>query len=287
MNVSPDRRSLDRLETISATAALVVIAIGALVLAGWLFDLDVLKSVHPALVSMKANTAAGFVLSGISLWLAQTKRVDHRPGRYLAWGGAGLVAALGLLTLGEYALGWNWGIDQLLFHEPSGTVQTVVPGRMAPNTAFEFAMIGLALLLLDVRTRRGYRPAQYLIALIGIVSSAALVGYLYDASILYSPSAGATAMSLPAALAGVSVFVGLLFARPGAGLAALVASENAAGVMARRFLLPVLLLPLVLDFVLGAGQRAGLYGAPVAAAAHAVTMAGAFLAVVLVAAALG
>jgi hypothetical protein len=45
----------------------------------------------------------------------------------------------------EYLVGVGLGIDQLFFHDASA----IDPGRMAPNTAICFAMLGTALLLLD------------------------------------------------------------------------------------------------------------------------------------------
>jgi PAS domain S-box-containing protein len=276
---------VDLLGAVSAGAAVGIFGIGALVLVGWAFDVAVLKSFDPGLISMKANSALAFMLAGISLWLSQAKRSRFRLGRGVAWGSASLVAALGLLTLVEYLFGWNLGVDQLLFTEPSGTAQTIYPGRLAPNTAVNFLLIGLALLLLDVQTRRGHRPAQYLIGLEGIIATVALVGYVYGASVLYSPSPAANPMSVPAVLAGVFAFVGLGLARPGPALLTLLEGDQAGSLMVRRVLLPLLLAPLLVDMVVLAGQRAGLYGDHLAAAAHVVLMIAILLGLVLAAAA--
>jgi len=270
-------RLVGLLGAVSAAAAIGVFGIGCLVLVGWILDIAVLKSLSPDWVSMKASTAVAFVLTGIALWLSQAKRARFRPGRYVARGAASAVAAAGLLTLAEYASGWNLGIDQLLFTEPSGTVRTIYPGRMAPNTALNFLLIGLALILLDVQTRRGHRPAHYLIGLGGIVALVALLGYLYDASSLYSPSAAANPMSLPAVLAGLIAFIGLWLARPGPGLLSLLTGESAGSIMARRLLLPVLLVPVFLDLLLSAGAREGLYDEHLASGVHVVLQTAFFL----------
>jgi PAS domain S-box-containing protein len=281
MTSQNDYSFVHRLESLSSYAAVSVAAIGAVVLIGWSFDIAVLKSVNPALISMKVNTAVAFLLSGFALWLLQSKNCRWRAARFTGRACAAAVTAAGLLTLLENLFGWDLGIDQLLFREPGGTAQTVHPGRMAPNTALNFLLIGLSLLLLDVRTRRGWRPAQTLIALVGLIAGVAVLGYVYSASVLFTPSAAANPMSVPAAVAGLLTFAGLFLARPGPGLVQLLTSNQPGSEVARQFLLPILLLPALIDVVLLAGLRAGLYREDLATAAHAVLMTAIFLVVVL------
>lgn len=107
-----ERRHDARFRRASKACAASVTALGLVVLAGWLFDLPVLKSVHPNLVTMKPNTAMLFVWLGVGLW------PGNEPFRALIRGLAGgAVAAVAGLTLVEYGLGVSLGIDQLLFTE--------------------------------------------------------------------------------------------------------------------------------------------------------------------------
>jgi len=106
-------------------------------------------------VEMKANTALCFLLVAAAVWLL------WRPDGGRQWtAGLSLAAAaalVGLLSLCEYVLGRDLGIDQLLFHEAAGAVGTSNPGRMAPNTALAFLLVTCALAFLDVRSRvRGW-----------------------------------------------------------------------------------------------------------------------------------
>ena len=129
-------------------AAIVAVIVGAMVLVGWAFDIAVLKSVLPGWISMKANTAACFILVGIALWLTarQQPAIRNPQSAIFLARLCGLLAGLiALLTLGEYLFGWNPGFDQWLFREPVGTVGTPYPGRMAPETALSFVLLSVAL----------------------------------------------------------------------------------------------------------------------------------------------
>src|SRR3990172_2508145 len=165
------------LKSFSRAASVTVFLVGCLVLIGWWLDIPTLKSIFPGLVTMKANTALCFILSGVSLWLLQTTEQTEKRRRRIAQGCAFAVSLVGLLTLSQYLFGWNLGIDQLLFREPSGAIGTSNPGRMAPTTAINFVLVGFALLFLDVETDRGYRPAQFVILPVAFISFLAFAGY--------------------------------------------------------------------------------------------------------------
>ena len=86
--------------------ALLAIAVGLVVLLGWAFDIVAMKSILPIWVSMKANTALCFILTGVGL-LSSASCADGNSG-FSGWRAGlarfcGLLAGLiGLLTMGEY-----------------------------------------------------------------------------------------------------------------------------------------------------------------------------------------
>ena len=232
-----------------------VLLLAVLVLAGWLLDKPLLKSVLPDQVSIKANTAIGFALAALALWL-----LEDRPAapwrRRVVPGCALVVAALGAVSVAEYLLGTNLGIDQLFFREPAGALGTSHPGRMAPLTAVNFVLLGTA--LWSVTRPRAVLAAQALGALTAEIGLLNLIGYLYEVEGLYR-FGPYTAMAVPTALAFAALGVGVLCVRPEAGLMRTVTSDTAGGLVARRLLLPAVLLPVALEWLGQEGQRAGLY----------------------------
>jgi signal transduction histidine kinase/DNA-binding response OmpR family regulator len=248
------------LRSFSRVASILAIFVGCMVLAGWSFDVGVLERILPGLVAMNPISAVGFVLAGVSAWLLQKQRASLRVRR-IAQACALIVALLGLLKLLQMLIGWESGIDQLLFAQKLEVeaASTGFPNRMAPNTALCFLLLGGALYFLDGRTRRGRWPAQYLaLAVVGI-SLPALVGYLYGVTYLYG-IASYIPMALHTALTLVVLSVGLLCARPERGLMAVVTSRDLEGVVARRLLPAAILVPLVLGWLRLRGQKIGLYG---------------------------
>ncbi len=244
-------RSLSR----SAGAALALV--GCLVLCGWAFDIAVLKSVFPGLVTMKPNTALAFILAGVSLRTVAAGRTT-RFQSYLGRGGAVAVVLIGSLTLSEYLWGWDLGIDQALFAEPLAATGTSHPGRMAPATALNFLLLGIALFFLE--RSRTYLSAQPLTLAAALISALAAVGYLYGVSDFYRIAPHYTSMALHTALSFLLLCAGILGAHPERGLIAVFVSDTAGGGMMRYLVPAVVGVPLALGWLRLMGERAGFYG---------------------------
>lgn len=223
--------------------SLIVAAVGAAVLLGWIFDLGVLKSVLPGLATMKVSTASAFIAAGSALWLL-TAELPHY--RLIAHGLLVIVIALGAATLVEYLFAIDAGIDRF--------------GRMAPATALSFCLIGIALFVLPrPSSSRSGAGARWMALPVGVISMVAIVGYAYDARGLYE-FGPFNSMAIHTALLFAMLCLAILGANPARGIVGVCNSDTAGGVVSRR-LLPTI--PLVL-FILGwlrlIGQDAGLYG---------------------------
>ncbi len=241
--------------SVSRGAGVVVALVGILTLVGWFFNIRYLLWTSPDRVVMKANAALAFVLSGISLWLIAGENGERE--RRIACGCALLVALLGILTLCEYAAGWNLGIDQLLVDETAAALKTSSPGRMAPNAALNFALLGSSLVL--VCRRRGHWPASIMAFVAVSVGMLALLGYTYAEE---SPTGfvSYTHIAFQTALAFVVLATAVLLAMKDRGLMAPLAGDSVGSVMARRLLPAVLVVPLLLEWLRHQGEHLRLFG---------------------------
>ena len=248
---------LDEAAEVPGEAALLAEAAlaGILVLVGWWRDVATLKSVLPGLPRMVPNTALGLTLAGIALWLLRREPAP-RLRRWFAEAAAGGAAVIGLLTLAEYLLGRDLGIDQLLARDLGATSPAALPGRPPVHTALALVLVGLALGGLDVRPRRGPQPAQLLAVLSTLVALLALLGYACGVPTFYGRFSfwPHTGMALHTALLVTLLGAGIVCARPG-GLMAILLSPGAGGVVARRLLLVPVALPLAVSLLQQAIRR--------------------------------
>jgi PAS domain S-box-containing protein len=233
-------------------------AVGLLGLAGWMFRIPVLKSVIPGQVVIKPNAAVCLVWIGLSLWLMRT--ADDRPvPRARKVGGqllAALTAAVGLLSLTEHVVGWDLGIDQLLFQQTAAdAIGSLRPGLMAPVTAADFLLLGLALLGLDWtipwRSHR-YAPAQILAGVAGTASVVVLLDFVLRSAVSYTYIALQTAVILsPLSLA-------VFCARTERGIPALFVSSSDGGALVRRLLPAAIVIPILVGILWRKALSAGL-----------------------------
>ncbi|PZR72766.1 MAG: hypothetical protein DLM52_12250 [Chthoniobacterales bacterium] len=248
--------------------AIVTAAIGTAVLVGWTFQLEWLKRFgEPALIAMNPVTACCFIAASsglLLLWNPQADRQQRRVGQLAAV----TSAAVGALKLLSVRFGWSIGPEHWIF--PARIMSS--PGStegLVPRTALNLLLLGAALLVLDVRTRRGRRPAELLSAISAGIAILGLVGYScgvidYYTKPSYIPS------SLPADMAFLLMATGTLLSRADRGIMCIVVSDSAGGVLARRLIPLAILLPLFLGTLRLIGESAGLWGARFGAA-HAET----------------
>ena len=237
--------------------------LGVVVLLGWECGSQRLESIFPGYVSMKANTALCFVLSGLSLLLGYLMR-PRAWKKNCSLAMAFLVVVIGGMTLLEYVVNSSLGLDQVFFSDNPSSVLTGNPGRMAPNTALAFVFCGFALILL-VRGPRGALAAHTLTLVSLFIALLAMIGYLFNAQELFTLYS-LTGMAIHT-IAGFGLLgLGILFARPKKGFMAAVLALNSGGLIARRLIAPAIFAPILLGWIAYQGHVWNYYGENLASA---------------------
>jgi signal transduction histidine kinase len=244
------------LPALGRAAGLIVAAIAAVELLGWLLHLQPLLRFLAKPTAMNPATALGLLLLGIGLHLASKRSSTRFPAEWWMHLFPLVPFCIASLKMAEYALGWELELDQLLF---STQLQAFTPpNEISPNTALALFLASAALPLIDLETHGGFRPGQVLMLGCGTLALIALIGYAYQVSSLYRVGTG-----IPMALSTAACFwfltLGFMAVRPNRGFMLVVTSPTTGGAIARRLIPMAILIPWALGAVLLAGEQSGYY----------------------------
>ncbi|MCA1664332.1 MAG: sensor histidine kinase [Myxococcales bacterium] len=221
-----------RFRTASRICGAVVSAVGALVFAAWAANNATLNRALAGHFIMQLNTGLLFIVAGAALWL--------RP------------------RLAATACGWAvmlGGAFILVEHVRAGAV---LAGRMEPDTASGFLLVGAALALRHARRGAAERVAEALTIACLLIAMVGLFGFTYNVKFFYGITQYVR-MTLGTALSFVALGLGTLFAEPERGVMATVVSDSAGGVMARRLYPAAIAIPILLGQLTLVGETLRLY----------------------------
>ncbi len=253
MNSSKLSVAADWIIRVSGAAASVI---GAVWLLAWLTGRAAQWSAA-GILTMKMNMGIALLLAGAALLLMWPEQ-PTRPYRILGSIAASVVLATGMLTLSEHMFGWDLGIDQLFAKEPLGALATSSPNRIGVLGSASDAILGLGLLCLAGNRRRFSPYLGLVVILINIVPA---VGFLYGIVAFYSLPR-LSGIAWPTVIAMLCLGLGLVFSHRSSGPAALILREDPGGLMLRRTLPAAVLIPLVLGWLIVAGEQHHFYDTP-------------------------
>ena len=239
-----------------ALASGFAIAVGGALLALWLSGVPSL--VEFAAWRCKTNTCIALVCCGAALLACSSPRALLRGlGAALACA----VTALAAATLVQYAAGIDLGIDELIARDWPLAETAASPNRMSPNAALSFLLLGPALAL-SLHGRRLALAGQALAFAVLALDAAAMIGYAYDAAFLYR--AGEFLRISPyTAVSFIVLATGSFALRPDLGVGDRLSGTGIGAYLARRLLVPVVVIPIALDWVRFRGESLGWWsGAP-------------------------
>jgi len=254
---------------------LLACAAGIVELAIWKFNLAGLVAVSPNRLLMAPATAMCFVLSGVSLFIAQ--RRDSRASMWISRILALIVAVAGLFVLLQYAMRWPPYVDNVWLQMLSPVATPTTLQEMAINTALAFVLFAQGIILLDGDRKSGGLRSQVFATLVLVIAFLALVGHVFGVANLYSYFRLLAGMSLASAIAFTLAGVGLLFSQLARGVPALIVNDGAAGFVARRLLPGAIFVPFLFTWLRFAGERNGTFNAQLGASLFAVADMVAFL----------
>ena len=220
------------------------------------------------------NTAFSFILIGLTLFFSNKKTGERLQSLFLIFSSA--VALIGFLTLLEYIFGLNFRIDNLFYAQRMSS--SIV--RMSPQSAFNFLAVGISLFFFLGNTKKGMLIGQIVIVIAGLISLFSLLGFIYNLSSLYtiSPYKG---MAAHTAVAFVMIFTSILALKPEMGLTKIFSGKGISGHAARQ-LFTTLLFLIVVETLVMAGRRIGLYDYTYESLFHLLIVAGVFFYLIFV-----
>lgn len=202
------------------------------------------------------------MLVALSVFLIQDRSGSKVPRR-IARACTAIVALVGLLTLSQHLIGWDLGLDQLLFYESREAAGQSFPGRMGVAASLNFSLLGLALSLVDARSNRWFRLSN--ISVLMVVAITLLVFLYYFYGIEVEPIALYFTIAIHTVVAFLSICAAILLSRPERGVVAMLLGNSPGAIVARR-MWPAFLLVIVLGWIRTIGYSAGWYSSGFATA---------------------
>lgn len=239
---------------ISLVAAAYAIVGGLLSFIGWFGAFVRLTDWWNTDITIKVNAAVAIIACGIAVIVVALLPSARLLIRSLAF----FAAAIGAVTLFEHFTGYDLGIDTLLIDEPDGALATSAPGRMGPPAATSFLVLGTALFLQTTSRLRDRTTSTGLAIIVLAASTLSITGYLYGAEAMYMiPRVSGIAVQTATMFFALSI--GIITAHPDREPVQTIFADSTAGVLARRIIPAVFIVPIVLGWMRVLGPRANLY----------------------------
>jgi two-component system, sensor histidine kinase and response regulator len=232
---------------------MVCAAIAAADLAGWLASVQVFGRLLPSGPVMKANTALVLLLVCGSAYTARRAAGGWNRWRAAAVTLVVLTAGVVGATAFEHVSGRSLGIDQLIAGDPSAT-----HGRIAVGTIGYLVLLLAGILGLEA-SWRGFRPSEWIAAVVAVFAVLALIGDIFGVQEV-AGLAGASQIAASTAGALLLLSVSLVAASPRHVIYRAAAGPDAGARFVRRVGLAGVLVPFAFGLAVDEAGRSGAFG---------------------------
>lgn len=219
--------------------SIMMLFITLLVLIGWFFDKDVLKSINPEWASMKIQTAFGFIVLSVTLSILSFR---EGPKKYpnIFYGLSFLIILESSLVIFEYATEIELGID--------------FKGRMSLVTAFNFLCCGGVLWA----SQKNVRFAQFLVFIPLSISYIFILNYLFgEVSHVKNPL---FSVALSTAFCFCLFGIGFLFLNIRHNFLSYIVTDSFGSIIFKQLFFTILVFIPFFSWLRLQAQKAGLFG---------------------------
>jgi PAS domain S-box-containing protein len=235
---------------------IIVLIISFLDLVGWITGIAWLKSIEPYWVAMQVTVAMCFIFTASALAIILAKRpVAIKTSGPVITGS--FLILVSLLTIISY-LHVKW-----TGHEASFTIIPVFnlffqpATRMPLLSAFIFLLTGIILILLALDTPSATNVVHILFFPVAVVSYLVPVSYFLNVHSLNEFLGSPVALNTGIAFCSVCIAVYVL--RPDTWLMRVFISKDSGGILARKLLPWIVLLPIIIGWLRILGEHSGVF----------------------------
>ena len=235
---------------------IIVFTISILGIAGWIFNVSLLKSIGPQWVPMKVITSLCFIFSTSALVLIHSYSsafLSISVSRTLAL----FILVVSLTTIAGYFYFIITGNEASISRQPVLNLFLPAEKRMELLTALIFLLISFILFLLSIKNKRTADIAHILFFPVASASYFIPISYFLGVYSMNNFSNGTVPLNTGISFCAFSIAI--LFLRTDTWLMKVFTSDRVGGIMSRKLLPPLLLLPLVIGWLKIEAERAGLF----------------------------
>ena len=248
---------IQQLKYFSRILGIAALVVGILVLFGWQLDIEFFKRIYANSKAMNPISALCFCLCGIALYFFHDNIQKRNINKIIVSVCAGITLLISIAKLVSIFTQLHLPVDHIFFSSKFSETQgqLYLPNGMTPNTAFNFALSGLAILILNTDNRKS-RYSQMITIFVVMASLISLYFYIYGVRELYGIMRYIP-MAVHTSFCFIIISMGILFARPQAGPMAIVVEGGSREILFIEIF--ALFLPLVFGWLQLKGQHAGYY----------------------------
>jgi uncharacterized membrane protein len=158
-----------------------------------------------------------------------------------------------LLSIGEYILNKNFGMDDFFFKEISSSTGLSIHTRIPLITAVNFFLIGIIFFIKMIKPSN-YKIIQTLSIGVFFTSLFAFCEYIYAEEGYYGVSSF-TKIAIQSSFAFIVLTIGLIASQGERGIVIIFSNDTIGGAISRKLLPMIIILPLFLDWLELLGER--------------------------------